>query len=57
MFVSTEKVPYSELPRNCTFSESLWCVLAGFSGTRSRTRKDMCADDQEGHHLRHYLGL
>ena len=30
MFVSTEKTPYSELPRNCTFSESDWHVLAGF---------------------------
>lgn len=30
MFVSTEKAPYSELPRNCTFSESDWHVLAGF---------------------------
>ena len=30
MFVSTEKTPYSELPRNCTFSESDWHVLAAF---------------------------
>ncbi|MDE0303829.1 MAG: Rieske 2Fe-2S domain-containing protein [Albidovulum sp.] len=30
MFVSTEKTPYSELPRDCAFSESDWHALAGF---------------------------
>lgn len=30
MFVSTEKTPYTEIPRNCTFSQSDWHVLAGF---------------------------